>query len=78
MLPLIPTMRLSSMSYRVAVESDYDIYGTPYPHYKAAARLTYSGGSWSVTQLYGYDYCDESVQGHESMFPLFLPDTRPA
>ena len=41
----------------VAVESAYDIYGTPYPHYRAAARLTYSGGSWSVTQLYGYDYC---------------------
>ena len=52
----------------VAVESAYDIYGTPYPHYRAAARLTYSGGSWSVTQLYGYDYCDDPCKDANPCF----------
>ena len=52
----------------VAVESAYDIYGTPYPHYRAAARLTYSGGSWSVTQLYGYDFCDDPCKDANPCF----------
>jgi hypothetical protein len=53
----------------VVVESAYQLPGpTPYPHYKAAAQLTYAGGSWSVTQVYGYDYCADPCSDADPCF----------